>query len=160
MIVISNTGPLIAVAKIDRLDLLKHYFKEIYVSPATYHELTEKGRNKTGAQEIARSHWIKVKPVKDLMAVKILEMELDAGEAETLVLGHECKADLLLLDESIARRIAVALNLKVKGTIGILVKAKNDQLLERLKPILDQLRAKGVWISDEVYREALRLAGE
>ena len=94
------------------------------------------------------------------MPVKVLELELDRGEAETIILGNELKADLILLDETIARRVARLLNLKVKGTVGILVLAKKEGIIKKLKPILNELRTKGVWISDEVYDEALKLADE
>ena len=77
-----------------------------------------------------------------------------------IALAHEMKADLVLIDEYIAREIAKSLNLKVSGSIGVLVKAKKDRLIKELKPILDELKKKNVWISDELYDEALGLADE
>lgn len=160
MIVISNSGPIIALAKVGLLHLLKHYFNEVHLSKATYHELAERGSGRTGAEEIKRHNWIKTKEIKDEMAAQILALELDRGEAETIVLAHELKANLTLLDETIARKIANLLGLRVKGTLGILVLAKKDNLIKELKPILEELRTKGVWLSDEVCDEALRLVGE
>lgn len=160
MIVVSNTGPIIALAKINQLALLSHYFQKICLSPAVYYELTEKGKGKTAARDLSKYSWIKTVEVQDLMAVKILELELDQGEAETIILSKELNADLTLLDESIARKIANALNLKVKGTIGLLVQARRDGVVKNLKQLLDELKAKNVWISNDVYIEALKLAGE
>ncbi len=160
MIVVSDSGPIIALSKINQLNILKHYFGKIHISDAIYNELVKKGKGMFGSKEVEKADWIKAAKVKDEVAVKVLELELDRGEAETIILGNELKADLILLDESIARRIARLLNLKVKGTIGILVLAKKDNIIKKLKPILNELRAKGVWISDEVYDEALNLAGE
>lgn len=160
MIVISDSGPIIALSKINQLNILRHYFGKIHISDATYNELVKKGKGMFGSEEVKKADWIKVAKVKDEVAVKVLELELDRGEAETIILGNELKADLILLDESIARRVANMLNLKVKGTIGILVLAKKGNIIKKLKPILNELRAKGVWISDEVYDEALKLAGE
>lgn len=160
MIVVSNTGPIIALLKVELLDLLKHYFKEVCLSSATYHELTEKGKSKLGAELIRNSPWIKVKEIQEILAVKVLELELDLGESETIILAQELNADLVLLDESISRNMAQLFGLPVKGSIGILVMAKRDGLIKNLKEVLDRLRQKGVWISDEVYNEALRLVGE
>ncbi len=160
MIAISDSGPIIALSKINQLNILKHYFGKIHISDATYNELVKKGKGRFGSREVEKADWIEVAKVKDEVAVKVLELELDRGEAETIILGNELKADLILLDESIARRIARLLNLKVKGTIGILVLAKIDGIIKKLKPILNELRTKGVWISDEVYDTALKLAGE
>ena len=160
MIVVSDSGPIIALSKINQLNILNHHFGNIYISEATYNELVKKGKGMFGSEEVEKSDWIKVAKVKDEVAVKVLELELDRGEAETIILGNEFKADFVLLDESIARRVANLLNLKVKGTIGILVLAKKDGIIKKLKPILNELRTKDVWISDEVYDTALKLTGE
>lgn len=160
MIVVSNSGPLIALSRINKLNLLKHYFSKIYVSNATYDELVIKGKGKPGSDLVQKVDWIQSKKVKDNMAVKVLELELDLGESETIILAQEMKADLVLLDESIARQIAKTLDLKVKGSIAILVMAKKDKLLPELKPILDELRQKKVWIGDDIYEEALKLVDE
>ena len=160
MIVVSDSGPIIALSKINQLSILKHHFGAIHISEATYYELVKKGKGRFGSKEVENADWIKVAKVKDDVPVKVLELELDRGEAETIILGNELKADLILLDETIARRVARLLNLKVKGTVGILVLAKKEGIIKKLKPILNELRTKGVWISDEVYDEALKLADE
>ncbi len=160
MIVVSNAGPLIALAKINQLAVLKEFFGSVVISSATWQEVVDKGQHKTGSQEISSLSWIKVQGVKDKTAVEVLELELDAGEAETILLGKELRADLVLLDESIARKIAVLLDLKVKGTVGLLVLAKKNNLIKEIKPLLLELRSKGVWLSGEVIDEALRLAKE
>ncbi len=160
MIVVSNAGPLIALAKINQLPILQKFFGSVIISPATWQEVVEQGQHKIGSQEVQSLSWIKVQEVADKTAVTFLELELDAGEAETIVLGRELHADLVILDESIARKIAVLLNLKVKGTVGLLVLAKKRNIIKEIKPLLLELRSKGVWLSDDVINEALRLAEE
>ena len=66
----------------------------------------------------------------------------------------------VLLDDRLARRVALQLGLPVVGTLGVLIAAKRRGLLERVRPGLQRLRASGYFLSDAVFAEALRLAGE
>jgi len=70
------------------------------------------------------------------------------------------EADLILMDDFNAREIAKAMGLSVLGTVGILVKASQDGIIENLKETLEELRRKGIRISNEVIEYALTLAGE
>lgn len=160
MTVISNAGPIIALARINKLGILRGYYKKIYIPTEAYSELVIKGKGKPGAEEIENSKWVLRKSVKDTRAVDILCLELDRGESESIILAQEMKADLILLDDSIAREIAKSLGLGVIGSIGILVKAKKDGKIERLEPVLDELRTHDIWIGNDLYKEALILAGE
>ena len=91
----------------------------------------------------------------------VLRLDLDWGEAEALALAIQLKADLVLLDEQTARYAAQYLNLRVMGVVGLLVRAKTIGLLSRIHPQLDALREQaGFYLSEAVYREALRLANE
>lgn len=158
MIVVSNSGPLIALSRINRLELLKHLFRKVYISKETYNEVVVK--DKVGSKHIEKAEWINVKSIKDKSSVNILRIDLDKGEAESIILASELNADLLLVDELISRNIAEALGLKISGTLGILLKAKKSGLINKIKPNLDELRNKKVWISDEVYRKSLKIADE
>lgn len=160
MIVVSDAGPIIALARIGKLDLLKNIFKEIFVSKGTYHELVVKGKGKEGYKNIKSANWIKVKSIKNETSANILLLDLDKGEAESIVLAYELNANLLLIDELVARNIAESLGLKVSGTVGILLKAKKLGLITKIKPDLDELKNKNVWVSEEVYKKALEMAGE
>jgi len=97
--------------------------------------------------------------VQDKQAVRYF-IDLDAGEAETIILATEIGADLTLLDEKVGRIYANHAELKVTGTIGVLIKAKQSGLIPELKPLLEELTAKDVWISEKLKREVLRLVGE
>jgi predicted nucleic acid-binding protein len=160
MIVVSNAGPIIALARISRLSLLQDYFDQIYISPGTYDELVVKGKGKPGSTDVRTSEWIIRQQVKDSRAVDILLLDLDRGESESIVLAQEIKADVVLLDDLIAREVARSLELRVNGSIGVLVNATKDGKIRKLEPILNDLRSKGVWLSNELCNEALRLAGE
>jgi predicted nucleic acid-binding protein len=102
--------------------------------------------------------WIQVKPVRDRSLVEVLLGELDLGEAESIVLARELRADLLLLDESHARRIAQRMSLPITGLVGVLLEAAAKGLVSDLAGTLRELRDHaGFWLADDVVDEVLRL---
>ena len=94
-----------------------------------------------------------------LKLFRLLYPEIDAGEAEALVLALEQTADLVLLDDQEARikaRIkARKLSLPVTGTLGVLLRAKNEGMVSSLKADIQNLQASGFWISQELVKEFL-----
>ncbi len=86
-------------------------------------------------------------------------MIVDAGEAEAIALAVE-KNCLLISDDKQARSAAKSLGVAVIGTIGVLVSAKNNNLIKTLKPILDDLESNNFFISKALREEALQLVGE
>ena len=161
MIIVSNTTPLIGLASIQRFELLKHLFGELYIAQAVYDEAVLAGREASGAKrEVSAASWIKTVRVKDRLAVEVLLDELDLGEAETIVLARELGADWVLMDEKKGRRKLAQMGLKKIGTAGILLKAKQVGLLPAVRPELEQLRQRGFSISQPVIDALLRQANE
>ena len=151
MIVVSNSSPLIALAKIGKLHILKELFGEIIIPKAVWNEIVVKGKGKPGAEEVETSEWIKVREVKDRLSVEILKGEIEIGEAEAIILAKELNADLLIMDESIPRVIAESIGLRVIGSLAILYIAKKRGLIEEdFDELVKELRAKGVRFSDDV----------
>ena len=95
--VVSNTTPLISLLKLSRLSILREIYTEISIPFAVYQEI-EQGKNKDYYLDLAEVRWINIIKIKDSNALKYF-LELDAGEAEAIVLATELKADLLLMDE-------------------------------------------------------------
>ncbi len=157
-LVVSNSSILIHLSRIGKLWLLKEIFGRIVIPKAVYEECTFE--NKAGSKEIKSLEWIEVREIKDQNFNKVLRMLLDDGEAEAIVLALETKANLILLDEAEARRIAKNLGLKVAGTIGIQLKAKKMGLIKSLKKNIEMLRENGFWISNDLVYKVLRDAGE
>lgn len=92
--VVSNTTPIISLLKIGRLSILKELYNEIYVPTEVYNEL-EKGKNKEYYKELSKIDWIKIKEIRNEKSLSYF-LDLDKGEAETIVLANEIDADLTI----------------------------------------------------------------
>ncbi len=160
MIVVANAGPLIALAQIGRLDLLPALYGEIRIPRAVWMEVVTHGREQVGAAAVSSATWIEVADVRDQVALRLLRERLDEGESAAILLAIELRADLLLIDEARGRRIAEARGLNKTGTVGTLVLAKQQGLVQAITPLLDSLTTSGFHMSDELYQTARWLAGE
>jgi uncharacterized protein len=89
-----------------------------------------------------------------------LVTDLGAGEAQVLALALEDEGSLAIVDDGLARRIARAQNLRITGTAGVLLKAKQSGHLDALSPLLDKLDSLGFRLAEDVRITILRLAGE
>jgi len=161
VIVVCNTSPIINLAAINQLGLLHELYDEIIIPQAVYHEITVIGAGQPGANEVRKSYWIKTKEVNSKTLVKALKMELDDGEAEAIALSVELNADLLLIDEKIARSVASRFDLIYTGLLGLLIEAKSKGIIQKLKPVVDELKEKaGFWISAKLYFRTLSIVNE
>jgi len=162
--VISDSSTLIHLAKIDRLNLLQNLYERITVPPAVWHEVVEQGAGRPGVVELIEARqngWVQMVEPGDKPLVRLLERDLDEGEAEVIALAVEKKAELILLDETEARRITDLYSITKSGVIGVLIKAKQKGLISNLREDLERLREDaGFWIEDKLYKQALKAVGE
>jgi predicted nucleic acid-binding protein len=156
--VVSNTTPIISLLKIGKLEILKDLYKEIYIPQEVFSEI-EAGKHKKYYLNLLELEWIKIEQIQDRKSIAYF-LDLDKGEAEAIILATESEADLILLDESLGRFHAKHAGLRVTGTIGILVKAKKQGLISELKPLILELKEKGVWLSESLIERILQLANE
>jgi predicted nucleic acid-binding protein len=162
MIVISDTTPIISLIKIDRLKILEELYKKIIIPKAVYDELIINIDYQDEIDIIKRCTFIQIENVEENLSVVLLqrELKLDRGESEAIVLAKNINADLIIIDERKARRIAKDVGLKVTGTLGILVEAKQQGLIKELKSLLDELMDNNIRISRKLYMEILNLVEE
>ncbi len=158
--VVSNAGPLIALAQIDQFDLLHEIYGEIVIPPAVHNEVVTFGQDRPGAREVARSEWIQVERIRNPVAIGLLRERLDQGESEAIALAMETRADLLLIDEARGRRVCQAQALQHIGTLGILILAQRRGLIVSVTPCLDQLMETGFRMSTTLYQMAKELSDE
>jgi len=156
--VVSNTTPIINLLKIGKLDVLRELYGKVKISHAVYHEI-ELGKNKDYYTDVSKLDWIKITPIQSASA-RLYLFDLDDGEAETIILAQEQAADVVIIDEKLGRRYAAQINIKVTGTLGILLKAKECGIISTVAPFLHELREKSSWINNSLFEKALHLAGE
>lgn len=161
MTIVSNTSPLSNLAVIGELDLLQQIYPKILVPPVVQSELMQFSEIQPAIATRLATGWLEVQAAQDLQLVSALEQTLDPGEAAAIALATELKADRLLIDERLGRRIAMQRGLKVRGILGIIVNAKNQGLLPAAKPLLDRLiNEAGFRVSQALYERTLQKAGE
>jgi hypothetical protein len=151
---VSDTSPLIALYETSLLWLLKELYGKIIIPRSVSSELLKKPEGK----EIVEKEWMNILGVKGEVA-KILTAFLDEGEAEAIALAKERNLPILL-DEKKGRGIAKSLDLKVQGTLGILIKAKRSGLIDSVKDCILQFLEKGYYIDQNLVNEVLKIAGE
>jgi len=164
-IVVSNSTPLIYLAKIGRLDIIQKVFERIFIPEAIFEETVIRGKalGMTDASIIERAveAWIimiRVKPEVDMEYRFLNENErLGLGEREAIKLCKQLNADFFIADDREARRVSKILNIKPIGTFGVIVQAWRHGLItsgEALQ-ILDELVKAGFRIGSAVYRRIL-----
>ncbi|MEM9687328.1 MAG: hypothetical protein AAF934_10465 [Bacteroidota bacterium] len=85
--VVSNTTPIISLLKLSILDILKDLYVQISIPSAVYQEI-EMGKHKGYYQDLSQIDWINIVDIQNKQAVKYF-LDLDAGEAEAIVLATE-----------------------------------------------------------------------
>ena len=131
------------------LNLLKNLYGQVIITPQILKEFNE-----------PIPDWIVVRSVSDQNKISLLEMQVDLGEASAMALALEVKDCIVIIDDLKARRIAEKLNLRITGTMGIIISAKRKGLLPSVKPIIEKIKSSNFRISPELEAEVLRLAGE
>jgi predicted nucleic acid-binding protein len=161
MRVVSNASPLINLARIGKLTLLRDLYGELIVPEAVWQEVVVEGAGQPGADEVASATWIKTQAATNRQLVNALQQDLDAGEAEAIALTLEIGAELLLMDEKLGRETDRHLGLRYVGLVGALVEAKRRGLIRAVKTQMDALRdIAGFRVVDALYARVLQDEGE
>lgn len=147
--IISNTSCLIALDDIGMLNILKSLYGKISISTEVSQEFGKQVED-----------WIEIKQVKDRNYLKILNNLVDLGEASTIALALEFDEVLTILDDLKARKLAKNLKVKYTGLLGVLLKAKDKNVISSVKEVLLKLKSANFFISKAIEEKVLRLANE
>ena len=161
MIVVSNSSPLISLARIGRLNILASLYERILVPTEVHYEVTEAGRGLPGAEEIRNAGWIQVAPQR-LPADRSLEracQDLGAGERSVLLLAQALPSDLVLLDEWKARRVAKAAGFSIMGCLGVLEAATRKGFISDLRQAYIELLQQGIRFEIGLLQDSLMRFG-
>jgi len=163
MTFICNAGPVIALAKIDRLALLRELAGTVVIPETVLHEVLAKpGKDASRILHATREYLAIQNPPDDVDAsVLDASRQLDAGEAAVIALASSTARPVTaILDDAAGRQVASRLEIPVLGFIGLLIIAKQKQLVTSVIPLVLQARSEGYWISDELIGIAAALARE
>jgi uncharacterized protein len=155
--VVSNSSPLISLAKIGSFRLLQQLYGALMISAEVYAEVVVSGAGLPGATETSTSPWIQVKDIKrpsDVTAAQ-LRFGLGLGEISTLILAKEARADLVILDDHGARKLAQREGLRVQGTIAVLEAGFHSGYISDLREAHQQLLRRGVFLNRDLLNRSL-----
>jgi predicted nucleic acid-binding protein len=138
MIVVSNTSPLHYLILVDAVHVLPALYGDVIVPPEVVSEsLNPHTPPRVSAWFRAQPPWLRV-----LAPARVdPEIRLHPGEAQTIALAEQLKANRLLIDDKAGRRIALQRGLRISGTLGVLDEAAARQLV-RLRQTLELLRTQ------------------
>ncbi len=156
MIVVSNTSPIISLARIEQLKLLNQLFAEILIAGPVYSELVAQPAS---ALELNSTPWIKVHELTDnaLLAQWRKQFRLGRGELSTILLAKELSVDLAIIDEKKARQLAQRENLRVVGTLGILEESYRRKHIHDLRMCYQSLLSTGTYIDRRLLNMSLQI---
>jgi len=158
-LVVVNTTPIIALSLIGQLELLHRLYGRVLVPSAVQAEVLAGGVASAGLRELRDATWVDVVSLQDPGRADLIT-DLERGEAEVIALAQERNADLVIIDERLARRHATRLGMRLTGTLGILLRAKQLGMVDAVAPLIDELRQGGIYLGKDVVSEVLRLADE
>ncbi len=152
--IIGDSSALVAMATMDRLNLLEKIFGKIYVPQAVYDEITISYK----AQSVK---------LKEFLADKVVSVELDIskmglgqGELEAIALYKNMDADFLLIDDRRAKRFAKLNSVNVIGSLGVMILVKDGGFVESIRDDLEKLVESSLFISQSLVDRVLREVGE
>ncbi len=158
MIVVSDTSPITNLLRIGRINLLRDLFETVIIPEAVFQEINVLEHQRI---EIQKYDWIQVVSLTNRDLFYELIERVDPGEAEAISLSVELAANLLLIDETAGRFEAERIGLEVTGLIGVLIRAKDKGLIQRVEPELIKLVSEaGFWLSEDLIRKVLAQIGE
>ncbi len=162
MLAVSDTSPLLNLAIVGRLALLRQQLGEVWIPPAVLDELRVES-DRPGSQQLCqavREGWLRVEQLEDQSVAQMLRRELDWGEAEAIALALQSQAAWTLLDEREGRRIAKSLGLRVTGILGVLLRARREGQLSSVQSAMEELREKaGFRIGAELFAALVAKGG-
>ncbi|KAF5414313.1 MAG: hypothetical protein C5S48_08870 [Candidatus Methanogaster sp.] len=165
-IVVSNSGPLIHLARIYRLNLLKELFGTVVIPIEVKIEVVDRGNAEGAADafliedEMSAGRIVIGETAASENVEEIAEqVGIDTGESAAILLAKRMKCQILL-DDLAARRFAAGLGMEVAGSIGVLIRSVRNQMMSKGEA-LDALEglARVMWLSIDVYEDARKVIG-
>lgn len=156
---IINASPLIFLSRSHYLRLLESFAREVWVPQPVAEEILRRGPKDFTARAIKGTPWLLVKSAPPIPTA-ILDWRLGPGESSVLALTAQHPGAEAIIDDLAVRKCAVSLGLPVRGTLGIVLVAKQRGLIFEARPVIETLLKSGLYLSKKVLEQALRRVGE
>ncbi|MCG2768982.1 MAG: DUF3368 domain-containing protein [Anaerolineae bacterium] len=162
--VLCNASPLMALGKLNRLDLLAGLFGEVQIPRGVYDEVVTQGLTRGAPDALTvrlfwqRQQWPIINVPQVLLSAYLPPVILDPGETEVLALAQSLAHPLVLLDDEVTRAEARRLKLRLCGTLGILVRAYRRGLLslDQAELLIREIAARpDIWIAARLCDQVL-----
>lgn len=157
--IIADSSPLIVLLKSDLEDILPKLFEEILVPEAVWQEVLSGGETDAAKQKLPLLSWIKRIPTT-ISNEEIKQYNLGKGETEALSLALKTPDSGVILDDFAARKCAKDMKIPFIGTGGLLIAAKQKDLISSVSEALQKVQNEGLWLSDAVIEMLKQKAGE
>jgi predicted nucleic acid-binding protein len=131
----------------------------VLVPDVVLNEIGGHGPDDPSVQVVRQSPWIQIVSTPTIPDA-VLVWDLDAGESAVLAIALQELDSMAILDDQPARRCAQVLNIQTQGTLGLVLVAKQQGLVPAVRPVLEQLRQAGMYLSTRLEDQILTAAGE
>lgn len=161
MIVVSDSSPLIILARAQQLHLLQEFYKEVAIPPEVREEVVIVGAGLPGAEEVRVAPWIRVRSISSAVpaALKAACKGLGAGERGAIYLASALGAEITLIDEERARRAASSVGLAVAGSIAVLERGARLKKITDLRSVYLTLLEQGIRFDRKLLEHSLARLG-
>jgi predicted nucleic acid-binding protein len=159
--VVSDSSPLIILAKLGRFDDLQRLFPQVHISPEVHHEVVVSGAGLPGAIEVSKASWIEAKAVQNPTALYTAQRKygLGPGEMSTIILAKELGANPVLLDDYGARKLAKSEGLEILGSVGLLEIFYLRHYFTDIRGVFRQMLVHNVYIDQHLLDRRLQALG-
>lgn len=157
--VICDTSPIQYLHQLGLLHILPALAEGVIVPPAVADELAAGRALGVNLPDLTGLDWVTVRRPASAAASPLIT-DLGPGETEVLMLALELPEAVAVIDDALARQVAETLNLRLTGTLGLLIDAKRAGLISTVGPLLDQLQALRFRLAFHTRSAVLKLVGE
>jgi predicted nucleic acid-binding protein len=156
---VADTSFLIALQWLELLETLGQVHTRVLVPERVWDEFAE-GASEAELAAVARIGVIQRTQVSNATLAAAIGTAAEGGEAEVIALALESGIILVLMDDYRGRKVAQRLGLKTRGILGHLLLLKRLGSIEAVRGYLEKLKERGFFLSEQIIREVLSLAGE
>ncbi len=155
---IINASPLIFLSRSGYLELLQAFSPEVWVPDAVAGEILRRGREDISARAISETSWLSVRPAIEIPP-QVVTWNLGPGESAVIALAREYHLEAII-DDLAGRRCASSLGIPLRGTLGLVLAAKQRGLIAQARPVIENMMKNGLYLSKKVVESALSRVGE